>query len=264
MEGTSMISLENKIAIVTGASRSKGIGTAVCRSLASLGADIFFTHWRAFDEAEGNGREQEWPEHLRKELENLGVRASHMEADLAKPEMPALIMDQVEKVFGTPSIVINNATYELSTNFRNMDKNTLDQHYAVNIRGTILLTTEFAKRFENKHSKETQGRIIFMVSGGNDSNNLAYIATKAALIGLIEPLSVGLAPLNITVNGFNPGPTDSGWINEEMKQQFLPMFPMGRIGLPEDAARGISLLASDESQWITGQVIKSEGGFLGK
>ena len=103
-----------------------------------------------------------------------------------------------------------------------------------------------------------------MIPRGPDPKNLAYIATKGALIALIEPLSVGLAPLNITVNGFNPGPTDSGWISEEMKEQFLPIFPMGRIGLPEDAARGISFLASDESQWITGQVIKSEGGFLGK
>jgi len=75
---------------------------------------------------------------------------------------------------------------------------------------------------------------------------------------------VGLAPLNITVNGFNPGPTDSGWMNDEMKQHFLGMFPMGRIGSPQDAARGVTLLASDESQWITGQIIKSEGGFLGK
>lgn len=259
-----MNALNNKIAIVTGASRSTGIGTAISRSLAALGADIFFTHWHAFDEREGNGGEPGWPEHLSKELESLGVRVSHMEADLAKPETPALIMDQVEKTMGIPSILINNATYELSTNFRNIDKNILDQHYAVNIRGTILLTTEFAKKFESQHTKNSPGRVIFLVSGGPDPNNLAYIATKAAIIGLIEPLSVGLAPLNITVNGFNPGPTDSGWISEELKQHLLTMFPTGRIGLPEDAARGISLLASDESQWITGQVIKSEGGFLGK
>jgi 3-oxoacyl-[acyl-carrier protein] reductase len=73
-----------------------------------------------------------------------------------------------------------------------------------------------------------------------------------------------LAPLQITVNGLDPGPTDSGWINEELKAHFLTLLPMGRIGLPEDAAKAINFLASDESQWITGQVIKSEGGFLGK
>lgn len=259
-----MISLKNKIAIVTGASRSSGIGTAICRSLARLGADIFFTHWHAFDESEGNGGEKDWPEQLRYELEGLGVRASHMEADFANPETPALIMEQVESSLGSASILINNATYCVPTNFRSLDIDLLDQHYVVNNRGPILLSTEFAKRFEKNHAKGTAGRIIFMVSKGPDPDNLAYIATKGALIGLIEPLSVGLAPLQITVNGFDPGPTDSGWMDEEMKAGFLPMFPMGRIGLPEDAARAISFLASDESQWITGQVIKSEGGFLGK
>ncbi|MBO9609888.1 MAG: SDR family oxidoreductase [Paenibacillaceae bacterium] len=259
-----MITLKNKIAIVTGASRSTGIGTAICRSLAGLGADIFFTHWCTFDSNEGNGLDPGWPEVLKQELESLGVRAFHMEADLAKSETPALLMDQVEQKLGSPSILINNATYESPANYKLLDGHALDKHYAVNVRGTILLTTEFAKRFENNMPKGTAGRVIFMVSGGPDSNNLAYIATKAAVIGIIEPLSVGLAPLNITVNGFNPGPTDSGWMNEEMKQHFLGMFPMGRIGLPQDAARGVTLLASDESQWITGQLIKSEGGFLGK
>jgi len=259
-----MISLKNKIAIVTGASRSTGIGTAICRSLAGLGADIFFTHWHTFDEEEGNGGEKDWPEQLRKELEGLGVRASHMEADFANPETPARIMEQVEKSLGYATILINNATYCVPTNYRSLDINVLDQHYAVNNRGPILLSTEFANRFEKNQIKGTSGRIIFMVSKGPDPNNLAYIATKGTLIGLIEPLSVGLAPLQITVNGFDPGPTDSGWMDEQMKAGFLPMFPMGRIGLPEDAAKTISFLASDESQWITGQVIKSEGGFLGK
>ncbi|NIK79156.1 3-oxoacyl-[acyl-carrier protein] reductase [Paenibacillus castaneae] len=259
-----MISLKNKIAIVTGASRSTGIGTAICRSLARLGAHIFFTHWSRFDETEGNGGEKGWPDQLCKELEALGVRASHMEADLALPETPSLIMDQVEKSLGHASILINNAAYCVPTNFRDLNMETLDQHYNVNNRGTILLSTEFAKRFEQHHAKGTAGRIIFMVSKGPDPNNLAYIATKGALISLIEPLSVGLASLHITVNGFDPGPTDSGWMDDDMKAGFLPMFPMGRIGLPEDAAKAISFLASDESQWITGQVIKSEGGFLGK
>lgn len=187
-----------------------------------------------------------------------------MEADLVKIDTPVQIMDQVEKTLGTPTILINNATYESPANYTMLDGQVLDKHYFVNVRGTLLLTTEFAKRFENKMPKGTVAWVIFMVSGGPDSNNLAYIATKSAVIGIIEPLSVGLAPLNITVNGFNPGPTDTGWMNEEMKQHFLGLFPMGRIGLPQDAARGVTLLASDESQWITGQIIKSEGGFLGK
>jgi 3-oxoacyl-[acyl-carrier protein] reductase len=259
-----MNSLNNKIAIVTGASRLHGIGTAICRSLARQGAHIFFTHWHSFDESEGNGGEKNWPDQLCAELVSIGVRASHIEADLANPETPARIMDEAEKRLGNASILINNAAYCASTSFRSLNVKSLDQHYAVNNQGTILLSTEFARRFELHHPQGHPGRIIFMVSKGPDPDNLAYIATKGALIALIEPLSVGLAPLQITVNGFDPGPTDSGWMNEKLKEHFLPMFPMGRIGLPEDAAKTISFLASDESQWITGQVIRSEGGFLGK
>uniref|UniRef100_UPI0040547763 SDR family oxidoreductase n=1 Tax=Paenibacillus sp. FSL H8-0537 TaxID=2921399 RepID=UPI0040547763 len=240
---STIASMKNKIAIVTGASRSTGIGTAICRALAGSGIDIFFTHWRAFDEVEGNGLEQAWPEQLHGELERLGVRASHMEADFSNPDMPSLIMNEVE---------------------RTLDLALLEQHYVVNNRTTMLLSTEFAKRFEQNQPSGTNGRIIFMVSKGPDADNLAYTATKGALIALIEPLAVGLAPLQITVNGFDPGPTDSGWMDDGMKAHFLPLFPMGRIGLPEDAAKTIRFLASDDAQWITGQVIRSEGGFLGK
>lgn len=257
-------SMKNKIAIVTGASRSMGIGTAICRALAGSGIDIFFTHWRAFDEVEGNGLEQAWPEQLHGELERLGVRASHMEADFSNPDMPSLIMNEVERTLGTPSILINNAAYCVPTNFRTLDLALLEQHYVVNNRTTMLLSTEFAKRFEQNQPSGTNGRIIFMVSKGPDADNLAYTATKGALIALIEPLAVALAPLQITVNGFDPGPTDSGWMDDGMKAHFLPLFPMGRIGLPEDAAKTIRFLASDDAQWITGQVIRSEGGFLGK
>lgn len=84
------------------------------------------------------------------------------------------------------------------------------------------------------------------------------------IIAITEPLSVALAPIGITVNSVNPGPTDSGWMTEEIRNYLLPQFPSGRLGKPEDAARLITFLASDDSSWITGQTIKSEGGFLGK
>ncbi|CQR59099.1 hypothetical protein PRIO_6752 [Paenibacillus riograndensis SBR5] len=76
-----------------------------------------------------------------------------------------------------------------------------------------------------------------------------------------ESLAAELAPLHITVNAIDPGATDSGWMSEEVKNALLPRFPMGRIGLPEDAARLIAFLASDDGQWITGEIIHSRGGF---
>ena len=262
--GIILVILKNKIAIVTGASRANGIGAAVCLSLAEAGADIFFTHWPSYDKKEGNGIEKDFPKLLADKITNLGVNCFHLELDLSQPDSSVKLLDEAEKTIGTPTILVNNATYESPSNFRNLTADLLYRHYQVNNSGTILLSTEFAKRYEKTYSGKKGGRIINLISGGPDPNNLAYIATKGAIISITEPLSVGLAPIGITVNSINPGPTDTGWINEDLKTHFLTLFPMGRVGLPSDAAKLIKFLASDDSEWITGQVIKSEGGFLGK
>jgi 3-oxoacyl-[acyl-carrier protein] reductase len=256
--------LNGRISIITGASRSQGIGAAICKALANEGADIFFTHWREYDRRMDWGAEEEWPEHLSKELSNFGVKTSHMEADLSDPNMPFEIMNKVQERMGTPSILVNNATHDTGDGFRKLNARILDDHYNVNIRGTCLLSVEFAKQFEKNFDKHYGGRIINMISSGPLINSLSYVATKGAILAITEPLSVALAPLGITVNCIDPGPTDTGWMNEEVKGKLLPRFPMGRLGLPEDAAKLVKFLASEESQWITGQRINSEGGYVGR
>lgn len=259
-----MKQLNKKVAIVTGASRSTGIGAAVCLALAHEGVDIFFTHWSSFDEIEGNGGERDFPNVLCDKIRKIGVRSDHMQVDLSDMNSPVLILDKVEETLGTPCILVNNATYESPTNLRTFNGEILDKHYMVNNRGTLMLSMEFARRYEFSFPQEKIGRILNLVSGGPDPNNLAYIATKGMIIAITEPLSVALAPIGITVNSVNPGPTDSGWINDDLKRDLLPLFPTGRLGEPADAAKIIKFLASEDSYWITGQVIKSEGGFLGK
>lgn len=256
--------LDGKIAIVTGASRAQGIGSAICTTLAEAGADIFFTCWGDFDKHEGIGFEEGYPEILKRKVESFGVRCVYMEADLSNPQTPIDILDYVEKCLGPASVLVNNATYEKRIDFRSLTAKVLDKHYQVNNSGTIMLSTEFAKRFERSFPNKKGGRIINLISKGPDPENLAYIASKGMLIAITEPLSVGLAPVGITVNSVDPGPTDSGWMDEELKEAFLPYFPAGRIGEPKDAARLIKFLASNDSEWITGQVIKSEGGYVGR
>lgn len=125
----------------------------------------------------------------------------------------------------TPSILINNAAYWAPSYYRTFDAEVIDHHCSVNIRGTGLLTTKFAHRFEQAHVGKIPGRIIFMVSKGNDANNLAYLATKGAQTTLIEPLSVGLPPLGITVSAVDPGPTDSGWMDDVNNWQYAEKIP---------------------------------------
>ena len=92
-------------------------------------------------------------------------------------------------------------------------------------------------------------------------NEIAYAITKGAIETLTYTLSQKIASKGITINAVNPGPNDTGWMNEKMKTELLSQFPMNRIGKPKDTANLIGFLASKEAEWITGQIINSEGGF---
>src|SRR5437764_4908573 len=153
--------LHEHIAIVTGASRRIGIGAAVCRALATDGADIFFTHWRSFDSMLPPGVDEDGPARLQNELMELGVRCESLEIDLSKIDAPKRILDEVELRLGSPSILVNNAAYSTRDGFEVLDEVTLDAHYAVNMRGTFLLTVEFALRLSGKSG----GCIINLTSG---------------------------------------------------------------------------------------------------
>lgn len=249
-----------RVALVTGASRRNGIGAAVCLALAAAGNDVAFTHWQRYDRQFPWGARSEDPDVLLAELRATGVRAEAFEVDLSDPETPPRLFDLVTERLGNVGILINNAAYSTQDGWENLDAATLDAHYAVNIRGMALLSVEFARRWPGGPG----GRIVNMTSGqslGPMPTELAYASSKGAVEAFTRSLAEGVARLGITVNAVNPGPTDTGWIDDDLRAALLPMFPFGRLGTPEDAARVIAFLASDEAGWITGQVIHSDGGF---
>lgn len=245
----------HSIAIVTGVSHTKGIGAAICRNLAKNGVTVFFTHWKS---------ENSWPERFKSELvTDYGVACSHMDKDLSESDAAEAVLNQVVNDLGVPNILVNNAAYSTRDGYMALDAKTLDDHYAVNMRTPFLLSVAFAKQFKN--GNKAMGRIINLTSGqalGPMTGELAYAATKGAVSAFTLSLSAELAPLGITVNAVNPGPTDTGWMTEDLKEKVRSQFLSGRLGQPEDAARIVSFLASEEGEWITGQVIHSEGGFL--
>jgi 3-oxoacyl-[acyl-carrier protein] reductase len=253
--------LRGRVAVVTGASRRRGIGTAICRALAAQGADVFFTHWAPFDRTQPVGDEPEFPVKLQDELRGMGVRAEGMEMDLALPDSPARLLDAVTERLGPPSILVNNAAYSSRDGFERLDAETLDAHYAVNLRATALLSVGFARRYPGGAG----GRIINFTSGqslGPMPEELAYGATKGAIEAFTVTLAAEVGHKGITVNAVDPGPTDTGWMTERLKTELAARFPAGKVGEPEDAARLVAFLASDEAAWITGQIIHSEGGFF--
>src|SRR5919112_3350538 len=191
----------------------------------------------------------------------VAVRAEYAEADLSLPETPSRVLEEATRRLSVPSILVNNAAHSARDGFETMDATPLDAHYVANLRTTALLSVEFARRYPGGLG----GRIISMTSGqenGPMPGELAYAATKGAVTAFTRSLAVEVGPKGITVNAVNPGPTDTGWMDEGLKRELTPRFPLGRLGLPEDAARVVAWLTTDEAGWITGQVIDSEGGFL--
>lgn len=253
--------LTGRVAVVTGATRRGAIGAAICRALATDGADVFFTHFNAYDAEMPWGADEDGPAALQRELAATGVRVGQLEIDLSRPDAATAVLDAAETQLGRPVILVNNAAYSTSEDYRTLTAATLDAHYAVNVRNMALLSVEFARRYPGGPG----GRIVNLTSGqslGPMPGELAYITSKGAVEAFTVSLSAGVASLGITVNAVNPGPTDTGWMDAELKALLLPKFPLGRLGQPEDVARLIAFLASDDAAWITGQIIHSEGGFL--
>ncbi len=250
--------LAGRVAIVTGASRPRGIGAAICRALASHGADILFTHWQPYDRLHGSGADDGGPAALERGLRALGRRASGLAIDLALPDAHLPVLDAAVERLGSPAILVNNAAHSTSDGYGRLDAATLDAHYAVNVRAMALLSVEFARRYPGGPG----GRIINLSSGqsvGAMPTELAYAATKGAVEAFTRSLAAGVAAKGITVNAVDPGGTDTGWMTDEFRTAELRKRAFGRLGRPEDAARLVLFLASDAGEWITGQTIHSRG-----
>ncbi len=258
MENSEMV---RPVAVVTGASRRGAIGAAICRRLAANGVAICFTHWTSYDRAMQLSDDDDGPAELERELLAMSIPVVSIEVDLSQPDAYLTVLDVAADRLGQPSILVNNAAHSTSDDFETLDAATLDAHYAVNVRAMALLSVEFARRWPGGPG----GRIINLTSGqslGPMPSELSYIATKGAIEAFTVSLSAGIAAKGITVNAVNPGPTDTGWMSPELAARLVTKFPTGRLGQPEDVARLVAFLASPEAEWITGQVIHSEGGFL--
>lgn len=251
------IDLNERVALITGASRLNGIGAAVARTLAAAGANVAFTHWTRYDAAMYGSSGSE-PDQLATELRQHGVRVLPVEADLADPATPASLFDDVERQLGPVSILVNNAAVSLHDDALTITAEGLDRHYAVNVRATALLTAEFTRRFAAGRG----GRVINMTSGqgvGPMPDELSYATTKGAIEALTTSSAPTLGRRGITINAIDPGATDTGWMSDDLKTAIAAESAFGRVGQPDDAARLILFLASDVACWITGQVIRSRG-----
>jgi 3-oxoacyl-[acyl-carrier protein] reductase len=248
------------VALVTGVGRRAGIGAAVARALTEAGAAVFLTAHPPYDAAMPWKAEPGETAVIAAELRAAGALAAWAPADLSDPAAPAALFDAAEAALGPVDILVNNAAYSVRADLSATTPELLDAHYTVNIRGTTLLCAEFARRH---NGARPGGRIVNLTSGQGlhpMPAELPYVLTKAAVEALTVNLAPALAPLGITVNAVDPGPTDTGWMTEEFRRELVMASPRGRVGTPEDAARLVLFLASDAAEWVTGQIMRSRGG----
>lgn len=183
-----------------------------------------------------------------------------MDADFNEPESPVKVIEAAINCFKHIDVLILNHTYDSLKSIHDLNASEIDKHLAVNVRASLLLIKDFI----NQHDGRKGGRIVLLTSGQHlapQNDELAYIASKGALHQITQSLSDIVIDKGITVNTVNPGPTETYSLSEEINKAVLSRMPQNRWGQPDDAGRIISWLISEDAQWITGQVINSEGGF---
>ncbi len=232
--------------LITGAGTSRGIGAACARKLGGLGWSVGLSHWQP-----GDGDQDD----VLGELRARGVRAEAVEADLSEQDSAGRLFDELERRLGGGlSALVACHCRDIELPLMETPAEELDRHFAVNARSVAMLIQELARRLPGD-----DGRVVAFTSDALE-DNVPYGVTKAALDRVVKAAAVELGPLGIRANAVNPGPTETGWIGEPLRAELSARTPLGRTGLPADAAELVAFLLSPEGGWITGQLLHSNGG----
>jgi 3-oxoacyl-[acyl-carrier protein] reductase len=240
--------------LITGAGRRSGIAAACARTLAAAGWDVGLSCWLPADHESGLLGDEGEPTELVAELRDLGVRAELVEADLADPAAPAQLFDELEGRLGPFTALVASHCRDVELPLLGTSAMEFDRHFAVNARSVALLIQELANRLPGG-----DGRVVALTSDAL-TDNVPYGTSKGALDRMVKAAACELGPRGIRANCVNPGPTETGWISEELRSELVEEIPLGRPSLPEDSANLVAFLLSPEGGWITGQVLYSNGG----
>ena len=242
--------LKDKIALVTGGSR--GIGSFICTELAKAGATVIINYSNSKDSAE----------EVLKKIESASGNGEVVKFDVSDSNEVEKsikeIIDKYEKI----DILVNNAGITRDSLFMRMKENQWDEVFETNIKGVFNCTKNVIRMM----IKNQYGKIINISSVVGEMGNpgqVNYSSTKSALIGFTKSLAKELGSKNINVNAVSPGFIETeitDVLSDTIKEKYKEIIPLSRFGQPEDVAKAVLFLASDDSSYITGEVLKINGG----
>ncbi|MBS7654057.1 MAG: SDR family oxidoreductase [Candidatus Bathyarchaeia archaeon] len=245
--------LKGKVAIVTGGTR--GIGFAVASRFAREGAKVVII-----------GLHEEGVREAERKIRDQGGEVLGFQGDVSSRERMAEIISQVLERFGTIDILVNNAGIHAGRSFWEEPLEFYERMFRVNVLGTVI-----PSQLVVPHMIEKRGGKIINISSKaaivGEPGHAAYSSSKGAILSLTRAMAIELAQYNINVNAICPGPTETAMVLEPMTEEHLKQLeelkkeiPLRRLGKPEDIAGAALYLASDDSDWCTGQAVVVDGG----
>lgn len=245
-----MFKLDGKIALVTGGSR--GIGRACCEALAEHGATVIVNYVKG----EAAARE------VADAIVAKGGKAEIVGFDVADTKACETAIEEIVKRHGRLDVLVANAGIAIDGLLLRLKEEDLDKLFAVNVKGALACARASTKAM----MKAKTGRVVFLSSVVGEMGNVgqtAYAATKAAVIGAAKSIAREFASRNITVNAVAPGFIDTDMtshMSDAMKEQLVKVVPLARTGTAREVAAAVVFLASDEAAYVTGQVLRVNGG----